>query len=136
MIAHELVDRTPPKNGGYMNIGQARRLSSGNQWFRYWIPYKFEPILKSKHKHAYLPLNRNYKPLGHRSIKDVVDYDAYPSQAVIFSSDPHLFADIWMPGDLLYLYDDTWTSRLDYFTRFERLMLHSLKVLEMTGSSS
>src|SRR5438552_14461888 len=34
------------------------------QWFRYSMPYQFVRLSPSGRAHIYLPLNRNYKPLG------------------------------------------------------------------------
>ena len=51
-----------------MNVQQAHNLSDYDHWFRYWMPYKFIQVPRTevgnKYKHVYLPLNRNYKPLG------------------------------------------------------------------------
>lgn len=105
--------------------------STLDHWFRFWMPYLFQKMDHPKIKHFYLPLNRNYKPLGAVS-KDWVEYEAFQfSNGVAFSSDPAQIRDIWLPGkntELLYLYDDTTESRRDYFKRFERLMARSIKI--------
>ncbi len=109
---------------------QVRNLTRMDQWFRYWMPYQFKKIDDEKRKHVYLPLNRDYKPLGYINARDYLDYAAFRSHAVVFSRNPSTFADVWTNHVGLYLYNDSHESRLDYFVRLDRLMSHSLKLLE------
>ena len=69
--------------------------------------------------------------------------DAYRAQAVVFRLDPHTFEGVWfdplgtalgLPRPRLLLYDDTPESRMDYFTRFERLMTRASRLVGTTGS--
>lgn len=60
------------------------------------MPYRFIKLPLAGAKHVYLPLNRNYKPLGVGAPSDLdnkrkVDYLDYRNQAVIFLRDPHSF---------------------------------------------
>ena len=110
-----------------MNEKNANRLTDLDQWFRYWMPYTYEKIEVPKFRHVYLPLNRNYKPLGILS-GDWVDYEDYLHQAVRFSSDPHTFDGVWYSPETLHLYEDATKSRIDYFARLERLFTRSLKL--------
>lgn len=103
---------------------EARGLTKTGHWFKFWMPYRFEKIEVKSRKHAYLPVNRNYKPLGYLGHKRV-DYQDYAAQAVVFSSDPHQFPGIWTDSEGLFLYNDDPDSRADYFARFERLMCRS-----------
>ena len=103
-------------------------LTQGGHWFRFWLPYKFEKLESPKRKHVYLPLNRNYKPLGITS-RDHVDYAAYMHQAVVFASDPTKFTGVWHDPKGLWLYDDTSNSRVDYFERLSRLTDRTMKLV-------
>lgn len=89
----------------------AGRISDTDGWCRYWLPYCFQE-LSANRRHVYLPLNRNYKPLGVVSPK-WVNYNDHIDQAVVFASDPHTFPDVWTGThpDKLYLYTDGTASR-------------------------
>ena len=106
-----------------MNIESAKLLSGKDQWFRVWMPYQFIQMPVPTPKHVYLPLNRNYKPLG-LSTSDHVDYGGYVDQAVVFARDPRSFKNVWHDAEGLYLYEGGYESKLDYFDRFERLLAH------------
>jgi hypothetical protein len=101
------------------------------------MPYCFIELQPNGKKKAYLPVNRNYKPLGIAS-KEWVDYEKFRNQAVIFRSDPKTFRGIWNTVyagdgdghcDMLYLYEDAHTSRTDYFERLEKLALQNMKLV-------
>lgn len=77
-----------------MNSLQANNLAMKGQWFRIWMPYSFVKLDAPPKKHVYLPLNRNYKPLGYAG-REHLDYEAYRAQAVQFKTDPKKFAGIW-----------------------------------------
>jgi hypothetical protein len=80
---------------------------------------------------VYLPLNRDYKPLGLKT-KDCVDYQDYIEQAVVFPDDPHAFENVWHRSESLHLYGDDPESRLDYFDRLERLLGRSVKLFHQS----
>ena len=109
----------------------AGRLAAPDGWFRYWMPYCFQE-LSANRKHVYLPLNREYKPLGLTDYNNGVDYDDYIDQAVVFTTDPGAFPDVWTRPGSLYLYNDGTASRLDYFERLERLLSRSVRLAAMT----
>ncbi len=114
-----------------MNEKQAGELTQGSHWFRFWMPYYFEKLEHPKFKWVYLPVNRNYKPLGISSDK-WVDYDSFMnSHAVRFSRDPITFEGIWrgVDPDELFLYNDDRKSRLDYFERLGKLMEKSIELV-------
>ena len=115
-----------------MQSDNAKRLTRMDQWFRYWLPYSFVKLETANRKHVYLPVNRNYKPLGVTS-GERVDYDDFTWQAVIFSADPHTFDNVWFRRDTLHLYEDVISSRLDYFQRLERLLSRSVKLFERSN---
>jgi hypothetical protein len=65
------------------------------------------------------------------------------AQAVVFRLDPHTFEGVWfdpvgtavgLQRPRLLLYDDTPESRMDYFTRFERLMTRASWLVGTSGS--
>ena len=91
------------------------------------MPYCFKKLEVEGRNYVYLPLNRDYKPLGITSKEDV-DYDAYLSQAVMFSVDPHTFDGIWFHKETLHLYEDVASSRVDYFERLERLLSQEVRL--------
>ena len=115
-----------------MQKDSAERLTRMDQWFRYWLPYSFVKLETTNHNHVYLPVNRNYKPLGVTS-DDWVDYEDFIDQAVIFSADPHTFANVWFHRDTLHLYEDVVSSRVDYFQRLERLLSRSVKLFQRSN---
>lgn len=112
-----------------------RNLTREPHFFRFWLPYLFQRIDHPSHAHVFLPLNRNYKPLGVTS-SEWVEYDNYTlSHGVFFARDPSTFSGIWhgtvKEGDSqLWLYNDGPASRLDYFVRFEQLMSKMIKVMD------
>ena len=112
---------------------QARKLTNTSKhWFRYWMPYVFQPIQSTDHKYGYLPLNRNYKPLG-QTDGTWADYDAsFSTHGVVFGSDPLKFKGVWLEDGVkgLYLYADDPHSRLDYFKRFEILMTKTVNIVK------
>jgi hypothetical protein len=111
-----------------MNETQAQNLTGFDRWFRYWMPYQFVPLKIEGRKHVYLPLNRDYKPLGVTARDDFVNYDDFKHQAVVFAKDPHGFEDVWTNAEGLYLYKDNPRSRVDYFVRLDRLLSRSVKL--------
>ena len=115
-----------------MHKDNATRLTRKDQWFRYWLPYSFEKLKTDKRSHVYLPVNRIYKPLGVTS-DERLDYEDFIEQAVIFSADPHNFDNVWTIRNTLHLYDETVSSREDYFERLERLMSRSVKLFGLSN---
>lgn len=109
------------------------RLTIRNQWFRVWMPYQFIQMEVPDAKHVYLPLNRNYKPLGYgtpRQTTPWVDYSDYLHQAVVFERDPHGFQGIWEEPERLYLYSDNSGTQKTYFTRLEKLMSRTVRLYQ------
>ena len=108
-----------------------KKLTGDDQWFRYWLPYCFIKIEHPNFKHVYMPVNRNYKPLG--AISDEwIDYNLFSDQCVVFSKDPRTFTGIWSDinsSGYMYLYDDNAKSRADYFERLSKLFMRSAKIV-------
>jgi len=115
-----------------MESDSAERLTMMDQWFRYWLPYSFFKLETANRDHVYLPVNRNYKPLGVTS-DEWVDYENFTKQAVVFSADPHTFENVWVDQEPLYLYGEAISSRVDYFQRLERLLSSSVKLFERSN---
>lgn len=103
---------------------------------RFFLPYCFITLDKhanktrywNEYQYAYLPLNRNYKPLG--IVNRVwVNYDDYP-QNMIYSKKPFFeISGVFTKEDKLtkhttffYMYNDGLESRADYFSRLKYLM--------------
>ena len=74
-------------------------------------------------RRLYLPVNRNYVPLG-LTTREWVSYEDYPDRFVRLTRPPHEIEGI-VTNDGLYLYDDSAKSRVDYFERLERLMRYA-----------
>jgi hypothetical protein len=115
-----------------LNEERSRKLTRDNHFFRFFMPYLFQEI-PGIGKNVWLPLNRNYKPLGVIS-KDWVDYDAFAkTHGVKFAKDPRNLKDIWEhtteAPDMLWLYSDAPSTRRDYFARLEKLMTYQLPLL-------
>ena len=98
-----------------------------NKWFRFWVPYNFSKLENDRFNHVYLPLNRDYRPLG---VTENVTYQDYIAQALVFMNDPAKFKDVWVPGKPLYLYDGSTESLLTLGERFMRLQM---KVCRLYG---
>ena len=116
------------RKGRTVEENRAGRLTHDDQWFRYWMRYCFQKLEVGGRKHVYLPLNRDYKPLGITSKELFDSYDDYLPQTVVFSADPHTFKGIWIKEEALYMYTDSPLSRVDYFARFERLLSRVVKL--------
>ena len=95
------------------------------------MPYHFVKLPSRRYKHLYLPVNRNYKPLGYLG-DEHVDYEMYSSQAVPFRRDPHCIQGVWTDPERLFLYSSSPSSRADYFARLERLMRRLSRVAGAT----
>ncbi|RYY10572.1 MAG: hypothetical protein EON55_16070 [Alphaproteobacteria bacterium] len=107
-------------------------MASTPTFFKLWMPYLYQKVEVSGRKHAYLPLNRDYVPLGYRRANGFVQYEEVAStHAVYFSRDPSLLKDVWwnVRGDSLWLYDDSVASRLDYFERLQRLLTRKMEMV-------
>lgn len=118
-----------------MDQAAGRKIAYSTTWFRYWMPYCFQKLEVKGRKHVYLPLNRNYKPLGITS-RDHVNYAKYLDQAIVFGSDPKKFSGIWngdISGDKLWLYEDATPTRLDYFERLGKLLSKAPKIAGPLG---
>jgi hypothetical protein len=120
-----------------MQLERAGKLTRERHFFRFWMPYLFQKIEVDGVRWAFLPLNRNYKPLGNLN-RDYVEYDAYTiSHGVKFGRNPALLEGIWTnissDSEQLWLYEDAPKSRVDYFSRLEKLMSHALPILAPVG---
>lgn len=110
-----------------------------NGWFRAAMPYCFRRmrcvVQGQVLPHVWLPLNRDYKPLGVTTSRHT-DYADYIGQAISFARDPSKFKNVWWNNDTAvsevscFLYSDLESSRDDYFDRLNRLMEHSHKTFK------
>lgn len=115
-----------------MTPDQGAKLTQGDHWFKFWMPYAYVHLPDAGRKHVYLPVNRRYKPLGIVG-HAWVDYEPFLPQAVVFSADPATFKGVWFATTPhFYLYNDAPASRVDYFERFERLMARVNPLLGLT----
>lgn len=106
-------------------------------WFRINMPYLIERI--GDDGKLWLPLNREYKPLG-RPRSEFVRYEDEIANAMVFRRDPRKFDGIFInhdpraPKDLardrMWLYSDSPASRQDYFARLGRLLSYDVRVPE------
>lgn len=128
-----------PNRSAAMTKEQAGSLTAGTSFgchpfFKYWMPYLFQRVQHPTRKHVFLPLMRDYKPLGYVG-GGRVDYEQVAlTHGVVFSRDPASFQDIWWNSDSagrFWLYDDSAASRFDYFERLERLLLKANTLLAM-----
>jgi len=111
-----------------MKLSRAAKVAMPDQWFRYWMPYHLERLEDRHRRHVYLPVNRNYKPLG-ITASARVDYQTFRQHAMVFATDPAKFDDIWTRREGgLWLYNDSPDSRADYFARLERLFSRSVRL--------
>ncbi|MFC0634701.1 type II toxin-antitoxin system HicB family antitoxin [Brevundimonas balnearis] len=130
---HYMASEGAVRASAGLTEGQGRNLTTSDHWFRYWLPYCYHKLEHSRNKHVWLPLNRNYKPLGITS-RDHVDYHNYINQAVAFASDPATWRGIWVDrqsaeNGKLYLYTDGPRYRVDYFARLARVMAHPQRLV-------
>ena len=93
--------------------------------FRKTFPYCLTKLDDNRFANVWLPLNRNYKPLGILG-SAFVDYKLHIGAALIFYSDPHNFAGVWEKthSTFLYLYNDGTDLSAMYFPRLQNLLLH------------
>lgn len=100
-------------------------VSSG--WGRINLPYTLRKLAVGKH--VYLPVNRNYAPLGFPYQDGQGDDLDYVGQAMSFASDPALFTGVWWSESApLSLYADGNETRLTYWARLEKLLSHAIQV--------
>lgn len=121
-----------------MTRDQAAALTSGRgiartpTFFKVWMPYLYQRVEVPGRKHAFLPLNRDYKPLGVRRDAGFVDYEEMAARcAVWFPRDPATLEGVWWnaSGSSLWLYDDSVASRLTYFERLEKLLCRQMEMV-------
>ena len=62
-------------------------------FFRKNLPYTFQKLASREHRHVWLPLNRDYKPLGYLG-EEIVSYADFAHQALVFDRDPRKFQEI------------------------------------------
>lgn len=99
-----------------------------NAWTKRWMPYQFMGVKVGKTT-AYLPVNRDYKPLGLAGMH-FGDYSQYEHQAVTFGGDPYKFEGIWCDAKKLTLYGETAKTRADYFIRLGRLAQKTIRLTD------
>ena len=111
-----------------MKYDEASLLTRNKHFFRFFMPYVFQR-LEGCGTNVFLPLNRDYKPLG-QTTREHVDYDDFVTGAAKFARDPMTLKELWTRADpelgLMWLYDDDPASRVDYFRRLEALMTKSI----------
>jgi len=103
-------------------------------YFRIFMPYLFQQVEYLGIKNVYLPLNRDYHPIGVRSgFADYADY--IETHAVHLPRDASSYPDIWFSarGRSFWLYDDSSASRIDYFDRLQRLLCKGLPLIDPSG---
>ena len=114
-----------------MNIEAARSLTQDDHFFRFFMPYVFQELGEAG-PNVWLPLNRNYKPLGFMKTEWVDYHDFTRTHAVKFFRNPRQFADIWdtttEAPDKLWLYSDAPSTRTSYFERLEKLLSRKMPV--------
>lgn len=119
-----------------MRPGKAALLIGGYDWrvpsyFRLFMPYCIQRMEVPNRKHAFLPLNRDYAPIGMRRLQHL-DYDALmPTHGVYFARDPAGIEGVFWNrrGNQLWLYDDSTASKVDYFARLEKLMSRQMSMV-------
>lgn len=102
-------------------------LTDRDAWFRHNMPYHFKKL--DLPGHVYLPLNRDYLPLGMQKTnpQPILRYEDFADKAVKFARDPSSFEGVWGQSPL-FLYHDGMNFRGDYFERLEKLFGRSAKV--------
>ena len=108
-----------------MNINQKLSITKQENVMRYFLPYCLQRIKGN----IYLPLNRDYKPIGCTS-KEWVDYENYQHLYVKFSRCPNKMPIEWhytirsKDGtiDKLFFYGDKLDSREMYFEKYLSVM--------------
>ena len=64
--------------------------------FKVAMPYLYHRIEVPGRKHVFLPLNRDYVPLGYRRADGFVKYEEVAERhAVYFSRDPETLEGVW-----------------------------------------
>lgn len=114
-------------------------MQRSNPFFRKSLPYCFTKLKSDAHRHVWLPLNRDYKPLGFLG-RSWANYQDHIANAVVFSRDPSTFKNVWDGGISstdCFLYNDG-SDLAEYFNRLEKLLSHqhSLYGLTTAGRSS
>jgi hypothetical protein len=90
-------------------------------WFRIHMPYVF--MCLHPNKRLWIPLNRDYRPVGVEKTDDTwVEFEIDYSDRIVHTSVDlaTLAGTIFLSGT--YLYDDSVESRVDYFERVNSLM--------------
>ena len=114
---------------------------------RLWLPYCLaEMICPERGKYVYLPLNRNYKPVGEPwGVR--VDYYDYQARFLRFKRDPlKIGGEPWTKirlgqklscgqhdGQMLWLYKNIYESAADYFRRLKLVMDNTCKATILRG---
>ena len=107
------------------------------QWGRVWLPYTLAKLALPGH--VYLPVNRDYKPLGmvtHDALgrrifgtEVWVDYEPHANKSMVFARNPHCISGVFI-NENLYLYSYNDKSMDSYFSRLEKLLSRSVGIYE------
>lgn len=108
-----------------MNMNQKLSITRQENLMRYFLPYCLQRIKGN----VYLPLNRNYKPIG-VTTKEWVEYENYQHLYVRFSRCPSKMTIEWHYAiknkngtiDKLFFYGDGLDSREMYFEKYLAVM--------------
>lgn len=120
-----------------LSVKERILLTDADKVLRYFLPYCIHKI--SSHKgHVYLPLNREYKPIGVVS-KERVDYEAFSHLFIRFSRCPSKIKIDWQYKivnndgviEKLYFYNDSLKSRSNYFEKYTAVMDKAKLLIEV-----
>lgn len=120
-----------------LSVKEKILLTDTDKVLRYFLPYCIHKI-SSRKGHVYLPLNREYKPIGVVS-KERVDYEAFPHLFVRFARCPSKIKIDWQYKiignggviEKLYFYNDGLKSRGDYFEKYTTVMDKAKLLIEV-----
>jgi hypothetical protein len=103
---------------------------SGALWV-HW-PYCFHPIQAGGREHVWLPLNREYAPLGARRAESI-DYEAHAGRAWWFETDPREITGAWRKiGRQPYVYIE---HEMVSIGAFEAYLARVGRLLAATGEN-
>lgn len=78
-----------------MKLSQANLFMRKNKYARLWLPYCFRKMEHDKHKYVFLPLNREYKPIG-LPYDPWINYENYARNMVVLTRNPEKLEGIWI----------------------------------------
>jgi len=104
---------------------------AGGLFARRYLIYCIQEVRFMDYSNVWLPLNRDYKPLGGDS-KRTYNYDKCYGHFVKFKGDPRKrpewFRRFDPTSDQLFLYNDDPESRVDYFERLGRMCMRMKEI--------